>query len=103
MKIKKSGLSKNLEQNKNSSGKFISEVIDRIFLICLEDQTFDSKEKLKLVEKETIEQNKKVEKQEKLLNDALKIKNTLKQKLLALDEEITSKKEKILESLGSEL
>jgi len=103
MKIKKSGLGKNVEQNKNSSGNFISEVIDRVFSICLEDKKFNSKEKFKLIEQKTIDLSERISKQDKLLNESKRIKSSISKKLSDLDEEITLKKEKILESLGSEL
>jgi hypothetical protein len=104
MHIEKTSLGEKLEQNKNSSSEnFISEVVDRVFLICMNDQNFQAKEKLQSVENQVNTQQQKVTKQENLLKDATRIRTEVSQKISDLDEETLSLREMLLESLGSEL
>ena len=104
MIIKKTSLGEKLEQNKNpSSENFISEVVDRIFLICMNDQNFKAREKLQLVENQIEIKQKKVTKQEGLLSEAERIKTEVTEKISELDEDTLSLREMLLESLGSEL
>jgi hypothetical protein len=104
MKIKKTSLGEKLEQNKNpSSESFISEVVDRIFLICMNDQNFKVREKLQSVENQLENQRKKVTRQEGLLSEADRIKTEVTEKISELDEDTLSLRETLLESLGSEL
>jgi len=104
MKVKKTSLGEKLEQNKNpSSENFISEVVDRIFLICMNDQNFEVREKLQSVENQLENQRKKVTRQEGLLSEADRIKTEVTEKISELDEDTLSLRETLLESLGSEL
>jgi len=104
MQIKKTSLGKKLEQNKNpSSENFISEVVDRIFLICMNDENFQAREKLQSVENQVEIQQKKVTKQENLLKEATKIRTEVTEKISNIEEETMSLREMLLESLGSEL
>jgi len=104
MKVKKTSLGEKLEQNKNpSSENFISEVVDRIFLICMNDQNFEVREKLQSVENQLENQRKKVARQEGLLSEADRIKTEVTEKISELDEDTLSLRETLLESLGSEL
>jgi len=104
MRVKKTSLGEKLEQNKNpSSENFISEVVDRIFLICMNDQNFEVREKLQSVENQLENQRKKVARQEGLLSEADRIKTEVTEKISELDEDTLSLRETLLESLGSEL
>lgn len=104
MRVKKTSLGEKLEQNKNpSSENFISEVVDRIFLICMNDQNFKVREKLQSVENQLENQRKKVARQEGLLSEADRIKTEVTEKISELDEDTLSLRETLLESLGSEL
>lgn len=104
MKVKKTSLGEKLEQNKNpSSENFISEVVDRIFLICMNDPNFKVREKLQSVENQLKTEQKKTAKQEGLLSEAERIKIEVTRKISELDEDTLSLRETLLESLGSEL
>ena len=100
MHIKKTSLGEKLEQNKNpSSENFISEIVDRIFLICMNDENFQAREKLQSVENQVENQQKKVTRQENLLTEATKIRAEVTEKISNLEEETTSLREMLLESL----
>jgi len=104
MKVKKTNLGKKLEQNKNpSSENFISEIVDRIFLICMNDPNFKAREKLQLVDNQLKIEQIKAAKQEGLLSEAKRIKTEVTRKISELDEDTQSLRETLLESLGSEL
>lgn len=102
MNIIKTDSRKSLEQNQKHDD-FISEVIDRIFLICQEDKNFNETERLDSVEKELTSLQEKVLKQDSLLKQSQEMKRTLKKKSDELNNVIFNEKSQLLESLGSEI
>mgnify|MGYP006863439661 CR=1 FL=1 len=81
----------------------IPTVIDHIFTICKEDKNFNVKENINNVDEKLVFVNKKISKQNSLIEQSNTIKNDLLVKIKKLDDESFRIKYKILESLGSEL
>jgi len=93
---------KTLEHNQKNDD-FISEVIDRIFLICREDENFNEADKLNSIDEKISLLREKINKQDQLLVKSKQMKVSLKRKMDELDNGILSEKAQLLESLGSEI
>jgi len=102
VKIIKTDSRKTLEHNQKHDD-FISEVIDRIFLICREDENFNETERLDSIDEKISVLQTKIKKQDKLLEQSKGMKISLKRKLDELDNRILTERSQLLESLGSEI
>lgn len=89
-----------LEQ-KNISKEMLPEILDRIFMICKTDPNFPLKNKVEALEDTISRMDKKIAKQEKLLEQAETIKKDLVKKISYLDDKNFQLKSELLDILGS--
>jgi len=82
---------------------FLKEVVDRIYIISKNDQTFQNKDVLKSLEDNIETLNKKILKQEELLVQSEKLEKKLNKRILIIDDNINDSRIELLDSLGSEL
>ena len=81
----------------------ISEVVDRIFTICKTEENFPLKNQVEEVDLELSNLERKIQKQDQLLQQSQEIKNNLEKRINMLDGTIFDLRSNLLESLGSEL
>lgn len=86
-----------------TSPSFLSKISAQIFAICKEDSRFNNRSKLDNIDIQLKEINKKIAKQDALLNKSKKIKDGFNERFEILNDKLNIKREELLESLGSEL
>lgn len=82
---------------------FLSEISSQIFAVCKEDPNFDNQFKLNSIEIQLKKIKIKIIKQDDLLNKSKKIEEGFNKRFQILENKLDVKREKLLESLGSEL
>ena len=90
-------------KRKKTSKEMLPQVLERIFAICKTDPEFPLKEKLESVEYVIENLNKKIKKKDYLVEQGQKIQKDLDTKFELINNSNIKLREKILESLGSEL
>ena len=85
------------------SDRFLSEVVSTIFAICKTDPSFSHRDKLIDVDNQLESLNKKIEKQNNLIQQSQSIKESLDRKMNIIESDIEETREVLLESLGSEI
>jgi hypothetical protein len=81
----------------------IPQIIHRIFSICKQDHSFPYKKEMKALEDEAIPIKKNIKVKEELIKKALQFESQMKKRLSEARDQNLIKREKVLESLGSEL
>jgi hypothetical protein len=81
----------------------IPQIIHRIFSICKEDYSFPHKKEMSKLDDEASVIKKKMKVKEEFIKKALKFESQMKKRLSEVQDQNLMKREKILESLGSEL
>jgi len=85
------------------SDTFLSEVVSTIFAICKTDPSFSHRDKLVVVDNQLESLNRRIEKQDNLLQQSQSIKESLDKKMNIMESDIYETRERLLESLGSEI
>ena len=96
MKIEKT----ELKGNKSSS---ISEVVDKIFYICKTEEDFPLRDQIEKVDLELERLEKRIQKQDQLLQKSQEIRSDLEKRMNMLDGAIFDLRSSLLDSLGSEV
>jgi len=81
----------------------LPEIVNRVFAICKNDSRFPLKIKIEEVESEILNLNEKIKKQESLIEKSKNIRRDLDKRKNILEAYNYELREKILESLGSEM
>lgn len=81
----------------------LPQILMRIFTICKVDPNFPLKEKINSVEGEVDVLKEKMNRQKKLVEDTVKLRDDLSNRLQLLRQENYELKSRLLEDLGSEL
>jgi len=89
------------EHKKN--GDFLSEVLDRIFLISKTDPLFASKNNTEKIDLQIKEIEMKIKKKQVLINKSLNLEKDVSKAVSNLEEQNHTMKVRLLEILGSEL
>jgi len=89
------------EHKKN--GDFLSEVLDRIFLISKTDPLFSSKNNTEKIDLQIKETKIKIKKKSELLKKSFNLEKDVTQAVTNLEEQNQTMKIRLLEILGSEL
>jgi len=90
-------------ERRQTSKEMLPQVLERIFAICKTDPNFPLKDKLESVEYVIENLNKKIEKKNYLVKQGEKLQKNLDTKFELINNSNVKLREKILESLGSEL
>jgi len=89
------------EHKKN--GDFLSEVLDRIFLISKTDPLFSSKNNTKQLDLQLKDKKLKIKRKKELLQKSLNIESDMIKAVTNLEEQNYTMKVRLLEILGSEI
>jgi hypothetical protein len=81
----------------------IPQIIHRIFSICKQDHSFPHKKEMAGLDDESAAIKKKIKSKEEVIKKALKFESQMRNRLSEAQDQNLTKREKILESLGSEL
>ena len=81
----------------------VPQIIHRIFSICKQDHSFPHKKELEGLDDESNSIKRRIELKEELIKKALKFESQMRNRLFEARDQNLIKREKILESLGSEL
>jgi cell shape-determining protein MreC len=81
----------------------LPQILMRIFAVCKADSNFPLRHKIDLVEGEVDALNKKIVRQKELVNQTLKMRDDLSNRLQTLRQENFELKSRLLEELGSEI
>jgi hypothetical protein len=81
----------------------IPQIIHRIFSICKQDHSFPHNKEMTALDDESNAIRKKIKSKEEVIKKALKFESQMKKRLSEAQDQNLTKREKILESLGSEL
>jgi hypothetical protein len=90
-------------EKKKTSKEMLPQVLERIFAICKTDPAFTLKDKLESVEYVIENLNKKIKKKDNLYKQGKKLKKNLETKFELINNSNLELRERILETLGSEL
>lgn len=90
-------------ESKQANKELLPQVLNRIFAICKTDKNFPLKEQLKEVDAEILSLKKKILKQNELFQQSKQLAHNLDERLSMLESRNAGLKERLLESLGSEL
>jgi len=88
---------------KENPQELLPQIVERIFAICKNDANFKLKDELKDVETSMEGVNKKIERQDELLEHSNTLKKDLLQRLEILSDQNERHQIKLLESIGGEL
>lgn len=92
-----------IEMKRIKKHDMISTIIDHVFTICKEDKNFKMSSNVEKIDKKLTLINKKIEKQNSLVEQSDMLKINLINKIKRIDDESFKIKYKVLETLGSEL
>jgi hypothetical protein len=90
-------------KNNSKNKELLPQIVDRIFSICRNDPTFHLKNEMEIVENRMTSLQKKISKQDYLLEQSNELTNDLIQRIQILENQNERKQIELLESLGSEL
>ena len=90
-------------EKRTMSKELLPQIVERIFAICKTDSNFPLKSKMSNIDEEIESISKQIAKQEKLINDSKKLTSNIISRLTTLRNSNQSTRDKLLESLGSEL
>lgn len=81
----------------------LPEILARIFSVCKTDPSFPLKEKMEDLDDESQDISKRIEKQNKLLEETIKLRDDLSNRLQLIRQENFEIKTELLEKLGSDI
>ena len=90
-------------EKKSVSKELLPQIVERIFSICKTDENFPLKTKMTNIDEQINNINNQMKKQEKLVNQSKELKSNLMVRLTNLKRSNQELRDKLLESLGSEL
>lgn len=90
-------------EKRTTTKELLPQIVERIFAICKTDGNFPLKGKMGNIDDEIITIKNQIAKQEKLLNDSKKLTSNIMSRLTTLRNSNQSLRDRLLESLGSEL
>jgi hypothetical protein len=90
---------KNILEQKTNQTESMSNIINRIFLICKTDKNFQLKEQTKEIENKLKNKRERIDKQNKLLEQANTIYKDINRRVNILHSENNDEKVKLIESL----
>lgn len=85
------------------SQEALPQIVKRIFAVCKNDPSFNSKDELQIVEHKISSLEQKIKRQEELLEQSITIENDFKKRIKILDEQNEQKQIELLENLGSSI
>lgn len=88
---------------KSNKPELLPEIIERLFLVCKNDPQFELKNELEIVENTISSTDKKIQKQDSLLEQSSTLKSDLVKRIEEIDREIERKQILLVESLGGEM
>jgi hypothetical protein len=91
------------EESKVENNELFPQILMRIFSVCKNDKNFPLKEKISQVESEIVLLEKQIEKQNKILNETIVLRDNLSLKLKEIRQENFEIKSRLLEELGSDI
>jgi hypothetical protein len=91
------------ENQKKVNKEMLPQVINRIFSICKTDSNFPLKEQIGNVDNKILITKRKIKKQNDLFKQSQQLTHNLHERLNILEDRNGNLKERLLESLGSEL
>jgi hypothetical protein len=91
------------EESKVENNELFPQILMRIFSVCKNDKNFPLKEKISQVESEIVLLEKQIEKQKKILNETIVLRDNLSLKLKEIRQENFEIKSRLLEELGSDI
>ncbi len=83
--------------------EMLPQVVNRIFSICKTDTNFPLKEQIGVVDRQILIMKDKIRKQQSLFKQSQRLTHELNERLNILEDRNENAKERLLESLGSEL
>ena len=92
-----------IPRRRKVNNEMLPQIIERIFSICKADPNFPMREKIEAIEDTLGRLDKKIGRQEELFSKGFKMLEEVKRKTEILDRSNVETKERLLESLGSEL
>jgi len=90
-------------EKRTTTKELLPQIVERIFAICKTDGNFPLKGKMGNIDDEIKIIKNQIAKQEKLLNDSKKLTSNIMSRLTTLRNSNQSLRDRLLESLGSEL
>ena len=90
-------------EKKPISKELLPQIVERIFAICKTDGNFPLKSKMGNIDDQLTEIQNQVRKQDKLLNDSKKLSSNIVSRLTNLKNSNQELRDRLLDSLGSEL
>lgn len=91
------------EESKIENNELFPQILMRIFSVCKNDKNFPLKEKISQVESEIVLLEKQIEKQNKILDETVGLRDNLSLKLKEIRQENFEIKSRLLEELGSDI
>ncbi len=88
---------------KKVNKEMLPRVVNRIFAICKTDTNFPLKEQIGVVDRQILIMKVKIRKQYSLFKQSQKLTHDLNERLNILEDRNANMKERLIESLGSEL
>lgn len=90
-------------ERKQNPQELLPQIVERIFAICKNDSNFKLKDELQLTESKIEKLNKKIKRQDDLIEQSNSLKKDLLQRLEILSNENERQQMKLLESIGVEV
>jgi septal ring factor EnvC (AmiA/AmiB activator) len=90
-------------EKKNISKEMLPHIVERIFAICKTDRNFPLKQKMNSIDDQIKRLQQKINKQENLLLQSKQLNNNILSRLSNLKNSNQELRDKLLESLGSDL
>ena len=90
-------------EKKNITKEMLPQIVERIFAICKTDSNFPLKQKMNNIDEQIKNLQQRINKQEKLLLQSKQLNSNILSRLSNLKNSNQELRDKLLESLGSEL
>ena len=90
-------------EKRTTTKELLPQIVERIFAICKTDGNFTLKGKMGNIDDEILTIKKQINKQNKLLNDSKSLTSNIMSRLTTLRNSNQTLRDKLIESLGSEL
>ena len=90
-------------EKRTTTKELLQQIVERIFAICKTDGNFPLKGKMGNIDTEITNIKKQINKQNKLLNDSKSLTSNIMSRLTTLRNSNQTLRDKLIESLGSEL
>lgn len=90
-------------EKRKVSKEMLPQVVNRIFSVCKADTNFPLREQINHIDNHMLILKSKIKKQNRLFKQSQKLAHELNERLTILEDRNANAKERLLESLGSEL